>query len=136
MDDLEKALAFAETMYGDQPYMVHIRGVVELAEFFGLSKEEKVVAALHDIFEDTDASYAEVEILFGRDVAQTVFILTRGFGERYSDYITRIGKSDSARRIKVCDLLYNISGLKENATLVKRYREALFYLATTHDYEG
>jgi (p)ppGpp synthase/HD superfamily hydrolase len=123
--------AHGDQKYGVLPYMTHIEGVVALAEFFGLSEQEKVVAALHDVFEDTDTSYAEVEKEFGSFVAELVFILTRCVGEEYMNYIARVGKFDITIRVKVCDLLYNINGLSADSTLLNRYRKAIFYLATS-----
>lgn len=130
-DALEFArVAHGDQKYGDLPYMVHVEGVVELAKNFGLSYEETVVAALHDVLEDTSVRYVDLVNEFGIEITQTVAVLTRGKNEQYMEYIKRISLNSPARSVKVCDLLYNLSMSKPESTLIKRYQEALYFLAT------
>ena len=70
--------------------------------------EEKTVALLHDILEDTSVTEATLKNLFGPEIADAVSALTRRPDETYDDYIRRLGKNSLARRVKLADLRHNM----------------------------
>ena len=138
MRPIEEALKFAEgrhagQLYGDQPYLYHINGVVAIARSLGLNETVQVEAALHDVVEDDKASALEVGEKFGHEVAAVVLFLARAPDETYEQYIERVATSPSARVVKICDLLFNTEQCAKpptRTTLLVRYERALFYLAT------
>ena len=138
MRPVEDALDFAEERhggqkYGDEPYIYHLKGVVDTARILGLSEEEQVECALHDVVEDDKASVLQVGEKFGHDVAAVVLFLARNPEETYDAYIVRVATSPAARRVKLCDLLFNHRECgkdEKHASLRIRYERAIFYLAS------
>lgn len=144
MDDIVlEALLFAEWKHGnqvytqadgDKPYIYHLRGVVEIGQHMGLSTDELVVCALHDIFEDTPTGFGEVVESFGIFIAEKAMGTARREDETYPRYIERVGESEFLRAVKVCDLLFNLehcaTGDEKHQKLHTRYEKALYYLAT------
>lgn len=80
---IEKALQFARKKhagqkYGNEPFIFHPLQVSELARIIYPEDEEFIAAALlHDVLEDTDTSYEELEKEFGEDVANLVDEVTK-----------------------------------------------------------
>ena len=83
-----RALDFAVVRHGgqrrqsdDAPFILHPLEVAHLLH--GRDYPDRVVAAgvLHDVIEDTDADYDELERLFGADVARLVCAVTEPPGE-------------------------------------------------------
>ncbi|MFZ2049780.1 MAG: hypothetical protein WAU69_02465 [Solirubrobacteraceae bacterium] len=89
MSDLAQALMVAIRVHADQtdkrgePYLLHVLRVVE-----AVSPEAKVVAALHDVCEDSTLNPTEARRICGLSVLEftALCILTRE-GETYVDYI-------------------------------------------------
>jgi guanosine-3',5'-bis(diphosphate) 3'-pyrophosphohydrolase len=122
-------------MYGGyKPYMYHINQVKKVCDKFidlyNWSSHDRYVietaVMCHDLLEDTDTSYEELEDLFGNDVAQIVFNVS-GFGdnrkERNKDAYSKIKTDDRSIFVKLCD---RISNVEESATNMKKltmYRE-------------
>lgn len=93
---------------GGNPYTEHLIYVMQNVE----TTEEKVVALLHDIMEDTDIT--EKELLdFGIEEVyiNAVKILTKKSCESYEEYTNRIIKSKNqlAINIKIVDLEHNMN---------------------------
>lgn len=88
--------------YIQHPYRVSMDG--DVLESF----TEQIVALLHDVLEDTDVTYDEIEEEFGEEVAETVGLLTRGPDDTYEEYIRILSYHDMARRVKIADLKDNM----------------------------
>ncbi len=71
--------------------------------------DERVAAGLHDVIEDGHATFDEVELAASTEVACIVAGLTRQRHETYSQYLDYITIHPAAARIKVADMLDNIS---------------------------
>ena len=107
------ALGYAEQMHYDQTdksgrkYINHPTRVSQ--KFFDQGRWiEAVVAMLHDVVEDTNATIDNVRVLFGDQVADMVENLTRVEGESYKSYIVRIKEFEDCIEIKLEDLLDNM----------------------------
>lgn len=92
---------------GGLPYFNHLFKV-----YGGVSSyDEKIVALLHDIVEDTDITFNDLE-KFGYDsnIIDALKILTKKKGEYYPDYIDRIINSNNkiAVSVKLSDLKHNM----------------------------
>lgn len=87
----------------------------------------EVVGLLHDTIEDTDATFEEIQTLFGNKVAWAVQHLTKKEGENYLDRIMDIEKTFVARIVKRADLMHNMSDLNEGS-LKDKYRLAKYIL--------
>ena len=63
--------------YTGEPYVEHPIAVSELVREHGLSETAIIAAILHDTVEDTDATLEDVWELFGEEVAEYVWYLTK-----------------------------------------------------------
>ena len=115
---------------GNSPYVVHL-----LKVYSGVNNDnEKIVALLHDVLENTDVEYNDLlEMGYNKDIADAIVILTKNKGEDYRDYIDRIIKSNNkiALNVKLSDLKCNmdINRIKNPTTndyerIHKRYEPA------------
>lgn len=122
--------------YGAQPYAVHLDAVAVIASEYGEVAE--VVAYLHDVVEDTDATAEELETKFGSLVADCVNILTDEPGinrkerkaKTYQKMAKVAGELELALIVKSADRLANLRACiaGDNADLLAMYRDehALF----------
>jgi len=84
MSKYQQAMAFAmkkhdgqTRKYTGEPYINHCAEVVSILEDYGHNDEDlKTAAILHDVVEDTDATFQDIKIMFGRKVCQLVFFVT------------------------------------------------------------
>ncbi len=112
---------------GGQPYILHCMAVA-------LQQKDDVtrqVAILHDIVEDTDVTLDELRRRgFAEQVIDGVDALTHRAGESYQDYVLRIATSETARQVKIADLMdnyrldrvkYRLEYQSEDARRLQRY---------------
>lgn len=91
----------------------------------------KIVAYLHDIIEDTECSLSDIQKVFGKQVSEAVYYLSRQEKETYMDYINRLCANEAAKIIKYYDLLDHIVDENDSTiptnilSLQKRYKKAL-----------
>lgn len=96
--------------------------------------EEKVVALLHDVVEDTDTDLGELSE-FGPRVLDALDAITRRPGEDYFDYILRVKENPIARAVKIEDLRHNMrmdripDPTERDFARVNKYHTALGILA-------
>lgn len=126
MNKIELAKHFANEKhalqkYGAYPYAYHLNMVYSILKVAGIVDEDILAAAyLHDILEDTNVTYQELENLFGKDVAVLVETVTgRGINRksRVSDFLVKIKLLESndkvaaqkAASIKLADRLANFT---------------------------
>lgn len=101
------------------PYIEHPKRVAEyIKSLDNLNNDNLIYAALlHDTIEDTDATYKELELLFGQDIANLVFEVTTDAKEKnkigklnyLKDKVLKI--SDDALILKLSDRLDNVRDL-------------------------
>ena len=87
----------------------------ENLQAYGLELQDVWATGLgHDLIEDTDATFNEIEELAGRNVADAIYCLTKQEGESYCDYILRVKYSGNsvAKLVKLADLECNMSDLR------------------------
>jgi len=83
MELIDRAVDYAQTKHQFQkrkdgsPYIIHPLAVAQIVAEMGLDADAILGALLHDCIEDTDASYEDVEKLFGQTVAQLVEGVTK-----------------------------------------------------------
>ncbi len=122
---IQQAMSYAEEKHAGQTWTVengkdisyfkgHLLGVYGLLlGSEGVNDELLLTALLHDIMEDTSASYEEIEKMFGKNVAENVRWLTRKKGASYYEYIDVLLEkgSDVAVLVKLADRQYNTENL-------------------------
>ena len=129
----ERAIMIATKAHAGQkdkagaPYLLHVLRVMMTVE----KMDEKIVALLHDVVEDSEVSIEELaNERFPKKILKAVELLTKTEKKTYEDYIQEIKNNDLARVVKLADLKdnMNISRLKaltENDKLrIKKYRAA------------
>ena len=110
---LDKALAFATEKHKGQvddsgkPYINHPIAVAEIVRC--VTKDEEVIAAafLHDVLEDTDATYEELKSEFGFRVADLVNEVTK----EGKNFFPRL-HTQRAVLLKLADRMHNISRME------------------------
>ncbi|WP_010249275.1 HD domain-containing protein [Acetivibrio cellulolyticus] len=138
MISIEIALKFAMDKHKGQvdksgaPYIEHVMRVAEKVK----RDEEKIVALLHDVVEDTSTSLEEIESLGVSDeIIKAIDLLTHKKDSNYYDYIRNISKNNLAKVVKLADLEDNTdvrrmeklpNDLKQR--LLKKYELALSIL--------
>ena len=116
--------------FSGRPYILHPIRVMEQMS----TDEERAVALLHDVVEDTDVTEVQLWDLFPRAVVYAVVALTHLEDEGYDRYIERIVQNSLARRVKLADLRDNtrierIPKMTEGALKrLKKYHRAIRHL--------
>lgn len=110
MNDLERAIALAVDAHAGQTdkagatYIRHPLRVMRHME----TPQERVVAVLHDVIEDTEYTPAMIEDEFDEEIRDAVEALTKRDGESYSDFVERAAANDLARKVKIADIEDNM----------------------------
>lgn len=119
---------------GGNPYFLHPLAVSEKVE----TEDEKIVALLHDVIEDTDITLDYLlEQGFSEEILAAVNRLTKREGVSYEEYIDAVRKNPLALKVKIADMMHNsdlsripnptekdlkrIEKYKEKITLLKKY---------------
>lgn len=132
--ELEHAIDFATKHHEGQkrksgePYIIHPLAVADTLIDWGMDLDTVLAGVLHDTVEDTDATLADIENLFGRDVAFLVDGVTKvsqaRAGMRHLDsylpqttdnlskLLIAIGQDIRVIIIKLADRLHNLSTLQ------------------------
>ncbi len=111
MSNLQRALEIAVESHKNQkqkdgtPYALHpIRLSMSLQ-----TEEEKIVAMLHDVVEDTDWTFEDlVGEGFSEHVIEALRLLTHTDGSPYEEYIERLSSNTLAKAVKKADLTDNM----------------------------
>ena len=138
MSTLERAIAMAATAHAGQldkagqPYILHPMRVMLSVR----TLEERIVAVLHDVVEDTSIS---VEALrsegFTEIVLSAIESVTKREGEDYSAFVLRAAANPIGRPVKLADLADNcdLSRLSnpgpDDYERVRKYRAAIETIA-------
>lgn len=90
------------------------------------STEEKIVAILHDVLEDTDCT-EDILLLVckSRSIVETIKPLSRRKEDTCFQYISKVKNIPLARKVKIADLKDNLSRDGAPVSLQHRYKKAL-----------
>ncbi|RXZ77995.1 GTP pyrophosphokinase [Paenibacillaceae bacterium] len=138
MSQLTKAITLATGMHdgqydkGGNPYILHPLRLMLKCE----TEEERIVALLHDIVEDTEITleYLQSLNLFSNKVVDAIDCLTRRKSEKYDEFIYRVKTNELATKIKILDIEDNmdVSRLIEftvkDKERMKKYGAAMYIL--------
>ena len=110
--NLEKAIQIAVEAHagtkdkGGKAYILHPISVMMRVE----TEEEKIVAILHDVVEDTDWTFDALRKEgFSETVIEALETVTKYSEEEdYDDFIQRSLKNDIGRKVKIADLRENL----------------------------
>jgi len=127
------------------PYILHpLRVAVSLIDELDIDSPALVCAALlHDVIEDSPVTREQIAGMFGEEVAEIVWLLTKFDDVSLPDYLAAIeaASDEGATIVKLCDRLDNLRFLAHSPKLEKKRRYVrtteIFYLpmaARTNDY--
>jgi len=126
-----EALRFAGEAHKDQKdldgltYILHPARVAEQFIVKG-NYELAIPAVLHDTVEDTSVTLRDIELKFGKRVAEIVDRLSRREGEVYVDFIERVAGDIDAVYVKLADIRDNLYRRGRVVTgMEKRYLKAI-----------
>ena len=116
---------------GGKPYILHpIRVALNVK-----GKDEKIVALLHDVIEDTSFTIDDLDFL-SKEQRKALLLLTHDDNVPYMEYIVELKKNKIASKVKLADLEQNMN-LKRLKTIsnkdlkrlekYKRAKEILLY---------
>jgi GTP pyrophosphokinase len=120
MNNLERAIALAVDAHAGQTdkagktYIRHPLRIMQQME----TPQERVVAMLHDVVEDTEYTPAMIEEEFGEEIRDAIVRLTKQDGESYFEFVERASANDLAQKVKIADIednmdLTRLSGVSE-----------------------
>ena len=125
---IEKAYFYAEEKHKEQfrksgePYIIHPIHVAYIVADLGLDTQTICAALLHDVVEDTEATYEDIEKLFNKEIAQIVEGVTKlsklfqsaeeKQAENYKKMFIAMEKDIRVILLKLADRLHNISTLE------------------------
>ncbi|MEM4662685.1 MAG: HD domain-containing protein, partial [Candidatus Diapherotrites archaeon] len=72
--------------YSGEPYFTHLISTALVLSEYEVDAKTISAALLHDILEDTNVSKIELEKEFGKDIAETVYALTKVGEENKNSY--------------------------------------------------
>lgn len=110
--------------YGEEDYFhSHITQVVASVVNAGADTTHVIVAYLHDVVEDTEATLEDIEKFFGKEVADAVDAITKRPEETRSDYLVRCIGNPVAKFVKLHDAWcnYNCSVKEGDQRRIRRY---------------
>ena len=87
-----------------QPYVFHPFHLAEQMQ----TEETVICALLHDVVEDTDYTFSDLESMgFPASVIEALRLLTHEKSVPYMDYVKAIAPNPIARQVKMADLRHN-----------------------------
>ena len=108
-DNTRKAMKIAYEAHNGQldksgvPYIFH---PIHLAEQM-TTEEECIVALLHDVVEDTDVTFEELQKEFSSRIIEALKLLTHDKSVPYDEYILNLKENQIAKKVKLADLRHN-----------------------------
>lgn len=138
-DDVKLAHEIAKRAHKGQvdkagaPYILHPETVAS----FVTKDDEKIVAYLHDVIEDTPCQLRDLENAgFSPEIIKAVDLLTRKTSQSYKQYLKLVKTNELARVVKLADLKHNsdlsrLTHVTENdIKRLKKYQDAIVFLST------
>ena len=112
----------------------YIKHPEKVASFVN-SDEEKAVAYLHDVIEDTELTLEDLrEYGFSEEVLEAVDVITKKKGQDYQTYLNSVKENKLARMVKLADLRHNsdltrlINITEKDIERKEKYQKAIDFL--------
>lgn len=109
------------------PYIYHPIHLAEQME----TETECIVALLHDVVEDTDMTFEDLEKEFPNEIINALRLLTHNKETDYMEYIEKLKENSIARKVKIADIMYNSDETRLDEITIKdierinKYKKAL-----------
>lgn len=99
------------------------------------TEDERIVALLHDVVEDTDITLEDLAKVFDANIIDALRLLTHSDEIPYMEYVARIKENELAKAVKIADLTHNMDLSRfENPTkedyerVENKYKPAMEFL--------
>ncbi|CAJ1316156.1 GTP diphosphokinase [Paenibacillus nuruki] len=139
MSHLDRAIILATRAHSGQidksglPYILHpLRVMLKMT-----TEEERIIAVLHDVLEDTDVTAHDLSAEgFSDEIVEAVQALSRSEDEDYHEFVKRAKKNSLARPVKIADIEDNmdpsriLSSTDKDMERISKYGKALDELMT------
>ena len=139
---VKKGFSFAEMAHINQrrkagePYITHPLAVAKIVLVeLKLGVNPTIAALLHDVVEDSDFTFEDLEAKeFGDDVMEAIRLMTHDKDVLYLDYVAKIKPNPIARAVKLADLRHNSDTTRLDTITEKdlerlgRYKQAIALL--------
>ena len=102
--DIAKQAHAGQTDRAGKPYIDHPAFVASMME----TDEEKIVAWLHDVLEDTDVNEKDLAAIFSPEIMAALRVLTHVDNESYGEYVEQVRLNPLAAKVKKADLTHNM----------------------------
>jgi len=130
-DEIAEKAHAGQVCKGGRPYIEHPRTVADnLVDW-----DEKIVALLHDVCEDTPVTLAELRSKgIPPHLCLAIDLLTKKEGQSYQEYLRALRQNRIARNVKLMDLSHNMdidripNPTDEDRKRVEKYKKARQYL--------
>lgn len=116
---------------GGNDYIGHPRAVADSLEI----TEQKIVAYLHDVCEDTDITPDDLlEMGFPHNIVNSIRIITKNHKLSYEEYLKRVKADEIARAVKIADIRHNMDisripqPTEKDFARLEKYRKAIAFL--------
>ena len=109
------------------PYIFHPMHLAEQMD----TEEECIVAILHDVVEDTEITFNQLEEDFSGRVIEALKLLTHDKSVPYDDYIKNLKDNPIAKKVKLADLKHNSDSSRlehittKDINRLEKYKNAL-----------
>lgn len=114
------------------PYIFHPIHVAEKMN----TENECITALLHDVVEDTNVTFEQLEKEFPKEVIEALMLLTHDKDVDYMKYIEKIKENRIARNVKIADITHNSDETRLDEITPKdiirrnKYKKALEFLVS------
>lgn len=111
---LEHAIQFATHAHAGQldkcmqPYILHVLRVMLNVT----TEEERIIAVLHDVIEETSVTLEDLTESFSVPVLTALEAITQRPDEPHAHYLERVLRNPLATRVKIADLEDNVSPIR------------------------
>lgn len=107
---------------GGMPYIFHPYHLAEQMD----DEISTCAALLHDVVEDTDVTFEDLEKEFPTEVIEVLKLLTHAEDEDYYVYVRRLKDNPIAKKIKLADIAHNsdqsrLIGTDKDTPEIKKY---------------
>jgi len=120
-----------QTDKGGKPYILHPKAVADSLD----STENKIVAYLHDVCEDTPITPDELRKMgFTERIVNSVRIITKSDDVSYEDYLKLVKRDSNAWHVKMADIRHNMdlsripNPTQKDYERLEKYKKALEFL--------
>jgi (p)ppGpp synthase/HD superfamily hydrolase len=91
---------------GGNPYILHPLAVMNRVETI----EEKIVAVLHDVVEDSDITLEHLKAEgISEEIVEAIRLLTRSKEDSYEEFIEKTKMNRISRKVKIADIKENMN---------------------------